>query len=59
MFDSADIKKDQEENPPFGLINGDVGRYPAHPAAEAADLGRHHRQAAADALDRSNGAQRA
>ena len=23
-FDSADIKKDQEENPPFGLINGDV-----------------------------------
>src|SRR5471032_3334479 len=24
MFDSADIKKDQEENPPFGLINGDV-----------------------------------
>src|SRR6185369_13203272 len=26
MFDSADIKKDQEENPPFGLINGDVTR---------------------------------
>src|SRR5262249_16955259 len=24
MFDSSDIKKDQEENPPFGLINGDV-----------------------------------
>ena len=24
MFDSDDIKKDQEENPPFGLINGDV-----------------------------------
>ena len=23
-FDSADIKKDQEENPPFGLINGNV-----------------------------------
>ena len=23
-FDSGDIKKDQEENPPFGLINGDV-----------------------------------
>ena len=23
-FDSNDIKKDQEENPPFGLINGDV-----------------------------------
>ena len=23
-FDSSDIKKDQEENPPFGLINGDV-----------------------------------
>ena len=26
MFDSADIKKDQEENPPFGLINGDVAK---------------------------------
>src|SRR5690242_2826834 len=25
-FDSMDIKKDQEENPPFGLINGDVTR---------------------------------
>ena len=25
MFNSADIKKDQEENPPFGLINGNVG----------------------------------
>jgi phenylacetate-CoA ligase len=23
-FDSDDIKKDQEANPPFGLINGDV-----------------------------------
>ncbi|HWL75454.1 MAG TPA: hypothetical protein VNQ74_16425, partial [Burkholderiaceae bacterium] len=23
-FDSSDIKKDQEENPPFGLINGPV-----------------------------------
>jgi len=23
-FDSSDIKKDQEENPPFGLINGDI-----------------------------------
>ena len=50
MFDSADIKKDQEENPPFGLINGDVYQENADDADEIADQRRHHRQAAADAL---------
>ncbi len=38
MFDSADIKKDQEENPPFGLINGDVDRHPEDAAVETADF---------------------
>ena len=47
MFNSADIKKDQEENPPFGLINGDVRQAHADDADEAADQRRHHRQAAA------------
>ena len=60
MFDSADIKKDQEENPPFGLINGNVDEILQDPAAETADQRRHHRQAAPDALRAARmGAQRA
>ena len=47
-FDSDDIKKDQQENPPFGLINGDVRGQLDAPAGQGADLGRHHRQAASD-----------
>ena len=47
-FDSDDIKKDQEENPPFGLINGPVRELLKTMPTKVQTSRRHHRQAAAD-----------